>query len=152
MKIFVIILLVLFGIAFAYLWRVQHSSEADAFRKGTLPSPLPDGLYHGTVPGHTVSWQGKKFDASQQTGINLFKDGEGKQTEKYPFTTSAGKGVHEDSVDVIRIDYNIGGNPFWLRLILDEIVQTSPGHYLGKLNVRLPGYTATLGFFNLAKE
>lgn len=56
------------------------------------------------------------------------------------------------SKDVLKIDYAIPANPFWLRFILDEIVETEPGKLLGKVHIHLlPDLNFTLGFFTLEK-
>lgn len=133
-------------------WQMEHSANQKSFTDGIVPNPLL-GLYAGSVPGHTVSWLGKKFlpaqagNAASGSGVNVFQDG-----ERYPFTTSVGGGLRDTKIQVFKIDYDTPRNPFWLRLILDEIVQVSPGHYLGKLHVRIiPGYPFTLAYFELKK-
>ena len=136
----------------ARTWQMEHSPRQALFEKGIIPNPLPDGMYQGSVPGHTFSWLGKKFNAADSTGINVFSDAMGGQTTKYPFKTSVGKGVHDANLDVLKIDYNIPDNPLWLRLVLDEVVQTGPDQYLGKLQFRIiPGYPFTLSYFELKK-
>ena len=128
-------------------WQIQHGAQEKAFLAGTVPSPLPNGTYAGIVPGFHFSWQGKKFNATENTGINVFPDG-----DRYSFTTSVSKGLLDSSLDVMKIEYNIPSNAWWLRRILDEIVQTAPGKYLGKLELRLiPGYPFALGYFELTK-
>ena len=122
-----LILVIFLGVVFGlYLtWKVEHSPEQALFLAGTLPNPPPEGLYNGSVPGHTVSWLGKKFDSSDGTGINVFDDGKGGKLDQYPFVTSVGKGMRDSDLNVFKIDYNTKANPFWLRFILDEIVQTA---------------------------
>ncbi len=131
-------------------WFLEESLNQKLFVAGSMPNPMPNGLYSGTI-GRKVSWLGKKFEAKSQTGINLFEDKNGK-SQKYPFKTFVGRGVRDKGTVVLKIDYNISGNPFWLRFILDEIVEVSPDHYLGKLHVvAIPGFVFTLGFFELKK-
>lgn len=133
-------------------WQVEKSPNQALFVGGHAPTPAPDGLYHGTVPGRKVSWLGKKFDAAKSSGINVFDDGNGVKGERYPFTTSYTKGVRDKNVDVLAINYNVSANPVWLRFILDEVVEVAPGEYLGKLHLRIiPGYPFTLGYFKLLK-
>ena len=158
LKTLVVILFVILLFGFCCTWVVEHSYNQKQFLAGTAPNPTPDGLYSGTVPGHTVSWLGKKFNAASSTGINVFDDGKDTngniiQGERYPFKTSYVKGSRDKNLDVLAIDYNIATNPFWLRLILDEIVQVAPGQYLGKLEVRIiPRFPFTLAFFELKKS
>jgi len=142
-------LLTLFG--FARTWQLEHSNEQKVFAAGSVTN-TPDGLYKGSVHGYSGSWQGKKFDAAHSRGINMFAGSGDTKVEKYAFTTSLGKGARDTALDVIKIEYDIPENPWWLRPILDEIVETSPGHYLGKLQVRIiPGYPFTLAFFELSQ-
>lgn len=130
-------------------WKVQSSPLQKDFIKGSLPFGL-DGLYKGSVSGLKTTWQGKKFEASSSAGINLFKSDSG-VTERYPFKTYSGKGL-QDNIQVLKIDYNLKENPLWLRFIVDELVQTAPNKYLGKLQVKLlPKVSFSLGFFNLEK-
>ncbi|MEK7602109.1 MAG: hypothetical protein AAB472_01330 [Patescibacteria group bacterium] len=133
-------------------WQLERSPDQARFLAGTIPQAFPDGLYTGSVPGHKVSWLGKKFDAIHWSGINLFENGSSTPSEKYPFVTSEERGLRDTYTNVIVIDYDIEENPFWLRPIRDEIVEIGPGHFLGKLQVRLiPWYPFTLAFFELKK-
>ena len=152
LKTLVAIVVVTVALGLGRTWQEENSRQQQDFLAGTLPSPAPDGVYMGSVPGHTFSWIGKKFDASHERGINVFNDGTGTTTERYPFMTAVGKGVRDTNLDVMKIDYDMPGNPFWLKFILDEIVQVAPGQYLGKMHVRIiPGYPFTLLFFHLRK-
>ncbi len=127
-------------------WQIQNSSNQKLFLSGKIPSPRPDGLYKGSVSFKT-SWQGKKFNASSLSGINLIS---GK--EQYPFKTYIGKSLADINLDVFKIDYNIPQNPFWLKFILDEIVEISPNHFLGKVHLKLiPGLPFSLGYFSLER-
>lgn len=138
-------------IGYLRTYAVQHGQNQKDFLKGALPRPLPEGLYHGTVRGMNTSWLGKSFDQKNQRGINLFSSNN-TESRKYPFRTYVGKGIQDTTLDVLKIDYNVSDNPFWFRPILDEIVETKPNHYLGKLHIRLfflPPFT--LGYFMLGK-
>lgn len=132
-------------------WRTyttQHSPQQKEFLKGKASQP--NGFLKGSVNAKT-NWLGKKFDKENATGINVFSKDK-TQEEKYKFKTYVGKGLADPTLDVLKIDYNIPGNPFWLRLIMDEIVETEPGKYLGKLHVRLlPRVSFALGYFSLQK-
>ncbi len=146
-KIAIALLIILLVAGFARTWQVGRDPLNAAFRAGTVPSPALDGPYRGSVPGHSVSWQGKKMNAADNAGINVFADG-----DKYPFATSVGPGLRDADVQVLKIQYDVPGNPWWLRLVLDEMVQIAPGQYLGKVNIRIvPGVPFTIGYFALEK-
>jgi hypothetical protein len=161
-----------FGFAILRSQYLEHSADQKEFLTGTLPSPAPEGFFQGYVgsdpnknPG---SWLGKSFDATTSTGVNFFSAaGEknsnltadditpiaiGLANKKYPFATSLDIDTRSQDLNVFKLDYNVPVNPFWLRIVTDEIVQTSPGHYLGKLQVHvIPGYPLTMTFFQLQK-
>ncbi len=142
-----LIVLILIGLTY----RTQKSADQALFLLGKVPNPLPDGLFKGTAE-YTGSWIGKNFNASTTEGINLFKNANGTVTEKYPFKTSIGKGIRDTNLDVIKIDYNIPNNPFWLRSVLDEMVEVAPGKYLGKVHLRLGTlFSVAIGYFRLEK-
>lgn len=147
-------LILVFFVLLAFTIRtlvLEYSDMQAKFIAGKVPAS-PDGLYKGTLPGYTTSWQGKKFMAKDSTGINLFDDGAGGKVEKYPFKTSEGKGSRDSQLSVLKIDYNVSANTFWLWPVLDEVVEVSPGHLLGKFHLRIiPGFPFTIAFFELEK-
>ena len=151
------LVLIVFLIGVFRTWQIQHDSRNKVFLQGIFPSPAPDGLHQGIFLGHNTSWRGKKFDAANAKGINLFAGhntapGSDGQVEKYPFKTWQGKGLLDKKLDVLKIDYNVKGNPFWLRLIVDEIVQIAPNEYLGKMNLKIiPGFPFGILYFELKK-
>lgn len=139
------------GIGYGYYRTVlsERSPKQAVFAQGTIPSPAPDGLLRGSVEGLQVAWKGKKIDAKHHAGINVFA-GEHGDEERYPFIIYPAKGLGDPDLDVLRIDYDLPGNPFWLRRITDELVQVENGTYLGKVHIRiLPGYPFTMGYFQL---
>jgi len=142
----IVVLFILF--AFYRTWKTQHGESQKLFLSGKLPNPKLDGFYKGSITGQTnLSWNGKVFNAQASSGINKIND-----SEKYKFKTFTGKGLQDKNLEVLKLEYNIPGNPFWLRTVLDEIVETKPGVYLGKTHVRIiPGFPFTLGYFNLEK-
>lgn len=152
---FILSVLYLGTITFLHI-RSRKSDLQKKFVRGKIPHKLPDGLYHGSVPGskrvkQTTGWKGKKFDAANAKGINIIEKNN-QEKEMYPFVTSVGESVSDKGVQVVKIDYKISSNPWWLRLILDEIVETEPNHFLGKLQFNIaPGYYATIGYFELQK-
>ncbi|MDB5237074.1 MAG: uncharacterized protein JWL88_176 [Parcubacteria group bacterium] len=151
---FLKIILVLIAIIFAgLLIRTQQllwTSDQSQFSSGSIAN-IPDGLYAGTVVGPAVSWKGKKFDSASGTGINIFAEPNGADTQKYPFAFSVGRGLY-DPIQVIRVDYDLPANPLWLRPVLDEVVEVAPDEYLGKLQLRIvPHYPFTITYFRLKK-
>ncbi len=144
---------VLVALVLAWLRTLQMHKEPNQidFSNGSVPNPLPEGFYHGTA-GFNTSWIGKKFDAAKATGINVLRQKNGTEIEKYSFKTHAGNGLFDKTVFVLKIDYNIPENPFWIRWILDEMVQVAPNHYLGKMQLRIiPGLPFSLLYFELKK-
>ncbi len=151
-KLLIVLLSVVVILGMVRTWQMETSRNQILFAGGKAPEIALDGFYNGLVEGLEISWMGKKFDAATQTGINVFDDGNGVQEERYPFKTAFAKGIEDKHTDVITIDYNIPTNPFWLRPIIDEIVEVAPDTYLGKLHVRLiPGYPFTVSYFELSK-
>jgi hypothetical protein len=126
-----------------------HSDDQVLFVQGQLPQPLPNGIYNGTANGYDGTWKGKEFDRAGQKGINIFS-ARGIERRLYPFSLSTGRGIKDREIDVVKIDYDIDANPFWLRPVLDEVVEIEPGIFLGKLQYRLlPNYPFTITFFHL---
>ena len=80
---------------------MDHKNQK-LFLTGTIPTQKPDGLYYGTISRKT-SWVGKKFNAQESSGINMFYDQKGEKIEKYPFKTYVGKGLVDKNLEVIKI-------------------------------------------------
>lgn len=139
-----------FVLTFLHL-RTQHSFLEQRFLTGHIPKPLPDGFYKGSFRASTP-WLGKTFNRNTQTGVNLFQSKSGK-SKAYPFTMYIGKSNVDLGLDVLKIDYNVPANSFWVRHILDEVVEVSPNHYLGKVELRvLPNISLAIAYFELAKN
>lgn len=137
------ILLIIVG--FIQTYRTNHSKYQEQFLAGTVPSPYPNGFQKGSADFYTSAWQGKTFDANSGTGINNFGT-----EKKYPFNTYVEKGLQDKNLDVFKIDYKNGKNPWWVSPVLDEIVEVAPGQFLGKIHYRLiPGYPFSIGYFRL---
>src|SRR5206468_7825710 len=119
------------------IWRdfwSRRSPNQARFTGGAIPQQMPNGDYRGSVNGYSGSWIGKTFDATRATGKNRMQTPQGVEL-RYPFRTEVGPGV-ADAIQVVKIDYDIAENPWWLRRVLDEIVQVGPNHFLGKVHVR----------------
>lgn len=131
---------------------VEGDPRQKAFAAGRLPDTGIDGLYRGSLQGREVSWKGKKLRAADHTGINVFVTKEGRTEERYPFRTHVGKGLKDKKLEVLKIDYGLEGHPWWLRRIVDEVVEVAPGELLGKVHVKwILGITFTLDYFKLER-
>ena len=155
----------------SYLVRTSERQRQFETADG-LPQP-PDGFYKGTahlLGGGPVPWLGKSFVRTEELGFNIFTPAGASMlkvltplyklfevnadgtTRAFNFRTSRGTGLKDTAIQVIKLDYDSPENPFLIRIILDEIVQTAPGEYLGKVHMKVfPGYFATIGFFGLRK-
>ncbi len=153
---------------------VGKGRRQKAFLIGSVPSEPPEGFYHGTaylLGGGPVPWLGKSFHREKSKGFNvftskgarllkkltplykLFSENEEGNTDAYFFHTSTGPGFKDKGILTFKLDYDLPENPFLIRIILDEIVQTAPQTFLGKVHVKVfPGFYATIGFFGLSKD
>lgn len=154
-------------------YAVGRNSRQRDFVAGKLPHPEPEGFYRGTaylLGNRRVPWLGKSFEAANNIGFNIFtpkgtsllkvmtpfykrfrKNADG-NTDAYYFKTSTSRGFRDKDIDTFKLDYDSRENPFLIRIILDEIVETAPEEYLGKVHMKVfPGYFATIGFFGLRK-
>ncbi|MCI0486480.1 MAG: hypothetical protein L0229_07750 [Blastocatellia bacterium] len=150
---------------------VGRSPYQAMFVRGHVPDPAPEGFHKGlphVLFDKKTPWLGKSFDRDTQTGFNIFTptgasilkvatpfysrfrlNPEG-NTDAYHFKTYTGKGKKDAETDVIKLDYDSAENPWLIRIILDEIVETAPRAYLGKIHVKLlPGFYVTIGYFGL---
>ena len=143
------------------------------FARGKVPLAGPEGFYNGSaylLGGGPVPWLGKSFDRAGNLGFNIFTPNGGSllralmpfyklfrvneegNTDAFFFKTRTAQALKDGALDVIKLDYNSAENPFIIRIILDEIVETSPGQYLGKVHLKVfPGFYSTIGFFGLKK-
>ena len=157
-KAFFAVLLVGFLVLCLHSWSIKKDPRNTIFLKGSVPNPKLDGVYRGIFLGYSSSWKGKKLNAIDSTGINMFAGHKSApdsndQVEKYPFKTYIGKGLVDKNLDVLKIDYNLLGNPFWLKWIVDEVVQIAPNEYLGKMHLNIiPGFPFSLLYFQLSKR
>jgi hypothetical protein len=144
------------------------------FVGGRAPDPLPDGFHPGEAHvlfDKRTPWLGKSFDAKNQIGFNIFTPlgarilkfasplyqkfsvNEEGNTRAYYFKTYVGKGKKDVNTDVLKLDYDMPENPFWIRAILDEVVEVAPQQYLGKIHVKvLPGFFISIGYFGLREQ
>ena len=165
--------------AWVAVWAVVSALSASGERQvqflgGSVPSQPPDGFYRGAaylLGNRRVPWLGKSFEPQASLGYNIFTprgasllkamtplykrfrpnaDG---NTIAYDFKTSTGPGFKDKGIETFKLDYDSPENPFLIRIILDEIVEVAPDHFLGKVHLKVfPGYYATIGFFGLRKD
>jgi hypothetical protein len=152
---FAIPLIFLLIVGLLFLFRtlyVQVKPQQKEFMSGEIPKKMPDGFYNGSVGLSQTAWLGKRFNAEKQAGINKFKNEDDDVVEVFPFVTYIGKGLIDKEKDVIKIDYSKNRSPWWIRFILDEIVEVGPDSYLGKVHINIiPGMPFTVGYFRLTK-
>lgn len=153
--ILVIIILIAVGTGFYLTWTTQSTIEQKQFLSGTLPDPLPDGHYIGYVGNYSGSWRGKNFDAANARGVDLYRNdlAATADEERYRFKTYIGKGLQDPTLEVLKLDYDIGENPFWMKVILQELVQVDEKNFLGKIHLRIiPNFPFSIDYFRLETE
>jgi hypothetical protein len=119
-----------------------------------------------------MPWVGKGFDAGAYRGENYVTKGSrhvmrllfpfyrsyapgGRDTYRgFPFRATAGTGLFDPDRQVLRIDYDLPGNPRLLaRRLRDEVVQVEEDFYLGKAHFRWWwGRWQTVAYFGLWPE
>ena len=124
------------------------------------------------ITSRWLPWKGKRFEAATSRGDNIFTRDSLKFTRvlwpfyrgvvddrpgtyrAFVFHTSTGPGLLDTDRQVLRLDYNIPGNPKrTLRRILDEVVEIGDGVYLGKAYVRWWwGKWQLVAYFGLSKS
>ena len=132
-----------------------HGEARGILLTPVLPAPAEAGLR--AFLSAWMPWQGKRFDAGAASGDNLLAPGFRLPAKLlwpslrlepagpgrlagFPFRTSAGPGELDPDREVLKLDYDVAGNPRLLvRSVLDELVQVAPGVHLGKMLVRPPG-------------
>ncbi len=104
-----------------------------------------NGFYKGSVGNSKSNWLGKTFFASKFSGINNFKE-DGKVVARYPFKTYMRN-------KILKLDYNIKENPWWLKLIVDDLIEVKPNKFKGVMKIKiLPGILIPVAKFKLEKE
>jgi hypothetical protein len=118
-----------------------------------------------------LPWKGKFFDAAHGSGDNIFtrdslllahlwwplyRDYKNESTDRYrafSFRTRIAPGLADPDREVLKLDYNLKSNPsLSVRRVLDELVQTDKGPYLGKAHVKWWwGKWQLVAYFSLAK-
>jgi hypothetical protein len=119
-----------------------------------------------------MPWVGKGFNADEQCGVNYITQGSkpvmrllfpfyrdyaacGRGTYRaFPFRATAGTGLFDPDRRVLKIDYDLPGNPRLLAWQLrDEVVQVEEDFCLGKAHFRWWwGRWQTVAYFGLWPE
>ncbi len=108
-----------------------------------------------TLAERWMPWLGKEFDEARGRGDNIFDSGSlplfrvllpgyhgfsrinSSSYRAFAFRTWIGMGRADPDRPVLKIDYDVSGNPrLSIRRILDELVQVDQGLYLGKAHVK----------------
>jgi hypothetical protein len=116
-----------------------------------------------------MPWLGKSFDPGAAEGFNVLTKAAlgpmkalwpryrplreyGDRVDAFRFKTRVAPGALDPQTDVLKIDYDIDGNPATIiRNVLDEIVQIDDELYLGKVLYRIKSEFRRIGFFALEK-
>jgi hypothetical protein len=131
------------------------------------------------IAGDWMPWKGKSFRSSEQRGENVFTrdslvltrlfwpfyrgvaDDRPRQSRDTPptyrafaFRTSLAPGLFDPDCTVLKIDYDIDGNPRpSIRRVLDEVVEISPSVLLGKAHLHWWwGRWQTVAYFTLTRR
>jgi len=136
-------------------WGDYHSLK-EAFAAGTTPlSTELKGYYAvrlvtGILPDIRFFSHRKFFpnDVSTKGGgfnefLGLIKIGD--------FITEDAQSILGDGQQVLRINYNRPGNPFWLKGLNDELKMLQPGFYLGRGVFRLGSYALNTFYFSVER-
>jgi len=119
-----------------------------------------------------MPWLGKTFSAARQQGSNLFSNDSRLLARLFnplyrgfaadfpgtyrgfTFRTYAAPGLADPDRMVLKIDYDLEGNPsLTIRRVLDELVQLADDLYLGKAHVRWWwGRWQTVAYFTLSSD
>ena len=153
--ILLIIILLCLGYAGIYAYqsmKIRNNPNQKLFVGGKLPLPPLDGFYRGSAFNFDGDWQGKQFETISSTGINVFKETDGRLVERHRFKTYVSHGS-QDPIETFKLDYRVPGNVWWVKFFADELVEISPGQYLGKIYFRPFGLIAIpTGYFKLSRE
>ena len=119
-----------------------------------------------------LPWKGKFFDAAHASGDNIFtrdslllahifwplyrgyRDENEERYRAFTFRTHLAPGLTDPDCQVLKLDYNLEGNPRpSVRRVLDELVQVDTAYYLGKAHLKWWwGTWQLVAYFSLAKN
>ena len=111
--------------------------------------PVVELLKHFAADG-PMPWQGKTFKShgdGRGEGINRVF---GNRANWYRFNTFVGPS-RAGQFDAVHLDYDIEGNPFFVRPVKDEVRAIAPGLWLGIAYLHTAGKDHLGLFFGLAR-
>jgi len=116
----------------------------------TVLGGWPARLARAWAGSDAFVWRGKSFtprsDAAGE-GINrVITD----RLRLFRFETSIGPS-RAGAFDALQLDYDLPGNPFFIRAIEDELRQLRPGLWLGQAYLRARGRATLVLYFALAR-
>jgi hypothetical protein len=123
------------------------------------------------ITSRWLPWKGKFFDVAHASGDNIFtRDSlllahifwplyRGYKVESvqryraFTFRTHLAPGLSDPDRQVLKLDYNLEGNPsLSVRRVLDELVQVDTAYYLGKAQLKWWwGKWQLVAYFSLVK-
>jgi len=123
------------------------------------------------ITSRWLPWKGKSFDAAHASGDNIFtrdslvlahifwplyrgyQDDSAERYRAFTFRTHVARGLADPDRQVLKLDYNLEGNPGpSVRRVLDELVQVEPAYYLGKAHLKWWwGKWQLVAYFSLAR-
>lgn len=113
---------------------------------------IPMGVYLTNIP--LLPWKGKQFEAidnSSGKGINLIELWPTKQT-MFHFETAIIPSLLQGDNDVFSLNYDLPGNPFFIRAIRDDLKKIEEGLFLGTANAKINSTYKFVLYFALETE
>jgi hypothetical protein len=104
--------------------------------------------------GSWFPWRGKIIDALTQTsgkGTNRIALGPLRST-LFPFDTKVLPSAAAEDEQKFRLDYNVPANPFFIRIVQDDVKRVGGGLYLGALHLDLLGKLWFFTYFGLQRK
>lgn len=136
-------------------WRGYHSLK-EAFAGGMTPASTELNGYYavrlvtGILPDIRFFSHCKFFPddvAAKGGGFNEFLG----RIRIGDFITEQAQSILGDGQQVLRINYDRAGNPFWLKPLNDELKMLRPGFYLGRGVFRLGSLPLNTFYFSVER-
>lgn len=137
--------------------RTPTVADLDGKLKGRMlavPSlkgrPIVDMLKHFAADG-PMPWQGKTFTSHGDRGGEGINRVFGNRANWYRFRTFVGPS-RIGNFDAVQLDYDIEGNPFFVRPVKDEVREVAPGLWLGIAYLHTAGNDHLGLYFGLSRS